>query len=42
VFGQGHAALALKRKGVTVLGRNRHSAFCIEIDRGRALEHVFT
>jgi hypothetical protein len=39
---QGEAAFALNRERVTVLGRDRHPAFGIEIDCGRALKHGFT
>ena len=33
VFGERHAAFTLRNEGVTVLGRDRHPALCIEIDR---------
>jgi hypothetical protein len=39
---QGEAAFALDRERVTVLGRDGHPAFGIEIDCGRALKHVIT
>jgi hypothetical protein len=32
VFGQRQPAFALLREGVTMLGRDCHPAFCIEID----------
>ena len=37
--GQGETAVALDGERVTVPGRDRHPAFCIEIDCGRALKH---
>jgi hypothetical protein len=39
---QSEAAFALDRERVTVLGRDRHPAFSIEINCGRALKHVDT
>jgi hypothetical protein len=39
---QGEAAFTLDRQRVTVLGRDGHPAFGIEIDCGRALKHVIT
>jgi hypothetical protein len=40
--GQREAAFALDRERVTVLGGDRHPAFSIEIDCGRALKHGIT
>jgi hypothetical protein len=39
VLGQRQAAFALNGERVTVLGRDGHPAFSIEIDRGSALKH---
>jgi hypothetical protein len=39
---ESEAAFALDRKRVTMLGRDRHPAFGIKIDCGRALKHGIT
>jgi hypothetical protein len=41
VLGEREAAFALHCECVTMLGGDRHPAFGIEIDCGRALEHGF-
>ena len=41
VLGEREASFALNCECVTMLGRDGHPAFGIEVDCGRALEHGF-